>query len=246
MSKIIIAVLIGVAAVVFFGTGQHERIRGLIPKDLKKSVSDVFSESPRVETKSDSIIPESSTKSDTKEIEQKIKFTPDIETKLPSNTDRQSLAKFETNTQIPTGFGSLDEQETIKLSNEQQKAARLARELALPQEIKFSTSLAGAALVTGPQLKREEPVVITNAAKTTTAKSSALQQKIVEEQKRAEQISLALFGNVQNPNFVKNAENFNRPANTTTTAKTSQQRNAERLAAALAFNAQVLEAQKKK
>lgn len=140
----------------------------------------------------------------TEEMEEKITsgLTPRSESRLPSSADKSSLAPYETNRNLPAGLGTLNEQETIGLTPAQQKAARLARELVIPQEIKYSTSLAGAALVTGPQLKREEPVVITNAAQVTNAGSSALQQAIVREQQRAEQISLALYGNVQNPKFV--------------------------------------------
>ena len=62
-----------------------------------------------------------------------------------------------------------------------------------------NTSLVGSKKTSGPQLKREEPVIITNAKNSPS--SSRLQQAIVKEQTKAEELFKKLYGNVNNPNF---------------------------------------------
>jgi len=195
MSAIAALAIVGIALTLFFGVGGVEALRSRLPKDLKESISDAVGGGSIVDTRSDDLIPESSTKQDTKELTDKITLTPEQEKSLPTSSTIPTNAQ--TNLAIPSGFGSLNEQETQGLTKEQQKGARIARELTIPQELKRDTSLAGSIKTQGPQFKRG---------------SETARQIQQQEAERAAQSSLILFGNIQNPKFVKTPK----PQNTTT------------------------------
>lgn len=222
---LIFAAIAGIGITLFIGAGGLKKIENLIPKDLKEKVSDKANEATNTPTekKENDVIPESPNKKLTKELEEKLP-TPDT---IQENPERQQLR----DRILDAGnYGRKDASQTLGMSDTERKKQRLAREIIIPDNVKYSTSLAGAPLVSGTQFKRN----------TDTAKE--IQKR---EAARAQTISTLLYGNVQNAKFVKDAENYTRPNNTTTKAKSSKESNAERLKAALEFNKKVLEAKSK-
>lgn len=241
-AQILIAVVVGIAAVLAISSGGIAKAKEFFKSSDtdKKPAVEGGSQPARSEASQDQM---PLTDKERKTSEQIKKINDGLEIfKTPDDLPRNDsdLTRFDTR------INSIDAKKASKtLTPQQQKGAQTVRELAIPNSVKFSTSLAGSVPTTGQQLKREEPVVITNAK--SLGGSSALQQKIILEQQRAEVLSKALYGDVQNPKFVKNSKQVSNPKPSTTQRLTNEQvkdQTQKKVQEALEFNRQVIEKKK--
>lgn len=227
----LIALGIGAVAIFWIASGGIQKAKDYFKEDLDKTPATEGGSAPARPESSQEQNPLTDKERKTNEAIKKMNegldkiSNPDD---LPRNDS--DLSAFDTKTR------SINSQTASHLSKENQKLAHEQRELAIPNSVKYSSSLAGSVPTTGKQIKREEPVVITNAK--SLGGSSALQQKIILEQERAKKISETLYGNVQNSSFVKDTKTqvSNPQPSETQKSETAKEKNARRLAEAQEYN----------